>query len=96
MIMLINRICRGSHEAAGVGGAAHTGSLCAIGTISDHSFRVDGENKAEQVSNGRWARSVGGARAHLSLAETHTGAEQKKGWTHNGAKACVKIGALVW
>ena len=34
--------------------------------------------------------------AHTSLAETHTGAEQKRGWTHNGAKACVKIGALVW
>ena len=96
MIMLINRICRGSHEAAGVGGAAHTGSLCAIGTISDHSFRVDGENKAEQVSNGRWARSVGGARAHISRGDAHRGAEQKKGRTHNGAKACVKIGALVW
>ena len=95
MIMLINRICRGSHEAAGVGGAAHTGSLCAIGTISDHSFRVDGENKAEQVSNGRWARSVGGARAHISRGDAHR-SRAKKGWTHNGAKACVKIGALVW
>ena len=81
MIMLINRICRGSHEAAGVGGAAHTGSLCAIGTISDHSFRVDGENKAEQVSNGRWARSVGGARAHISRGDAQEQSKKKGGHT---------------